>query len=259
MSYHQKTNLFFRLLSQKGIPRLRKKARKLNLHGKGREYEDTAKLLNFFQLWLDDLHPRVKFADGLAIIEKLGHSKRLITMRKEWINEATRQRQGYSDTPRESSFNFTQNEPPNPTGNNTFGSDMRDSTAMEQDNDLFVDEGNNGNLSANVLLPTNEHEEDDDLDALLAEPSMQDLSINNTHMPRNKDTDMPLADRNTNSAPPRQQPSTRADEPPEDDLDALLAEEDEMLSSLKNKGNQQQQPAPDDFEDDWEAMREFGM
>lgn len=259
MSYHQTNTSTPRLLSQKGIPRLRKKARKLNLHGKGREYEDTAKLLNFFQLWLDDLHPRVKFADGLAIIEKLGHSKRLITMRKEWINEATRQRQGYSDTPREESgFNFTQNEPSNATGNHTFTSGMRDSTAMEQDNDLFVDQGNNGNLSPNVLLPTNEHEEDDDLDALLAEPSMQDLSINNTHMPRNEDTDMPLAERNTNSAPPRQPPSTRADEPPEDDLDALLAEEDEMLSSLKNKGNQHQ-PAPDDFEDDWEAMREFGM
>ena len=46
-----------------------------------------ARLLNAYQLWLDDLYPRAKFADGLAIIEKLGHTKRLQTMRREWINE----------------------------------------------------------------------------------------------------------------------------------------------------------------------------
>ena len=43
--------------------------------------------MNFYQLWLDDLFPRAKFADGLSIIEKLGHSKRLQTMRREWIDE----------------------------------------------------------------------------------------------------------------------------------------------------------------------------
>ena len=40
-----------------------------------------------YQLWLDDLYPRAKFADGLAMIEKLGHTKRMQTMRREWINE----------------------------------------------------------------------------------------------------------------------------------------------------------------------------
>lgn len=46
-----------------------------------------ARLLNVYQLWLDDLYPRAKFADALAIIEKLGHTKRMQTMRREWINE----------------------------------------------------------------------------------------------------------------------------------------------------------------------------
>ena len=46
-----------------------------------------ARLLNVYQLWLDDLYPRAKFADGLAMIEKVGHTKRMQTMRKEWINE----------------------------------------------------------------------------------------------------------------------------------------------------------------------------
>lgn len=51
------------------------------------QYSDVARLLNVYQLWLDDLYPRAKFADGLAIIEKLGHTKRMQTMRREWINE----------------------------------------------------------------------------------------------------------------------------------------------------------------------------
>ena len=51
------------------------------------QFSDVARLLNMYQLWLDDLYPRAKFADALAIIEKLGHSKRMQIMRKEWINE----------------------------------------------------------------------------------------------------------------------------------------------------------------------------
>jgi replication fork protection complex subunit Csm3/Swi3 len=77
-----------RLLSQAGIPKLRRSAKeKLRFKGKGHEYTDAARLLNFYQLWLDDLYPRAKFSDGLAIIEKLGHLKRMQVMRKEWIDE----------------------------------------------------------------------------------------------------------------------------------------------------------------------------
>ncbi|KAJ5128445.1 hypothetical protein N7448_002164 [Penicillium atrosanguineum] len=77
-----------RLLSQPGIPKLRRTAKqKLRFKGKGHEFSDAARLLNFYQLWLDDLFPRAKFADGLTMIEKLGHSKRIQTMRREWIEE----------------------------------------------------------------------------------------------------------------------------------------------------------------------------
>jgi len=47
----------------------------------------VARLLQHYQLWLDELYPRAKFADGLVMIEKLGHKKRLQTMRREWIDE----------------------------------------------------------------------------------------------------------------------------------------------------------------------------
>ncbi|PLN81183.1 replication fork protection component Swi3-domain-containing protein [Aspergillus taichungensis] len=87
-----------KLLSQAGIPKLRFKAqRKLHFKGKGHEFSDAARLLNFYQLWLDDLFPRAKFADGLAMIEKLGHSKRLRTMRREWIEEERPKTQSADD------------------------------------------------------------------------------------------------------------------------------------------------------------------
>ncbi|KAJ4994081.1 chromosome segregation in meiosis protein 3 [Stagonosporopsis vannaccii] len=78
-----------RLRSEAGIPRLRKisKAR-LRFKGKGHEYGDIARMLNMYQLWLDDLYPRAKFADALAIIEKVGHTKRMQVDRKSWLDEA---------------------------------------------------------------------------------------------------------------------------------------------------------------------------
>lgn len=42
-----------------------------------------------YQMWLDDLYPRAKFRDGLSLIERVGHTKRLQVMRKTWI-QATR-------------------------------------------------------------------------------------------------------------------------------------------------------------------------
>ncbi|CAO2647963.1 Nn.00g088850.m01.CDS01 [Neocucurbitaria sp. VM-36] len=77
-----------RLLSDPGIPRLRKISKeRLRFKGKGHEYGDITRMLNMYQLWLDDLYPRAKFADALAIVEKVGHTKRMQIMRKDWIDE----------------------------------------------------------------------------------------------------------------------------------------------------------------------------
>ena len=46
-----------------------------------------ARLLSFYQLWLDDLFPKAKFLDALVMIERAGHKKTMHTMRTEWINE----------------------------------------------------------------------------------------------------------------------------------------------------------------------------
>lgn len=76
-----------RLLSEKGIPRLRRKARDLKFKGKGHEFSDAARLLSFYQLWFDDLFPKAKFLDAAAMAEKAGHKKYMRMKRMEWIDE----------------------------------------------------------------------------------------------------------------------------------------------------------------------------
>ncbi|KAI3400785.1 hypothetical protein diail_1994 [Diaporthe ilicicola] len=76
-----------RLLSEKGIPALRKRAGKLRLKGKGHEWGDALRLMSFYQEWLDDLFPKAKFLDALAMVEKAGHNKTMQEMRVDWINE----------------------------------------------------------------------------------------------------------------------------------------------------------------------------
>ncbi|USP74014.1 Chromosome segregation in meiosis protein 3 [Curvularia clavata] len=91
-----------RLLSDPGIPRLRKISKdRLRFKGKGHEYGDIARMLNMYQLWLDDLYPRAKFADALAIVEKVGHTKRMQIMRKDWIDEGKPRRAAEPDSEEE--------------------------------------------------------------------------------------------------------------------------------------------------------------
>lgn len=51
------------------------------------KWGDASRLLSFYQGWLDDLFPKAKFLDALAMVEKAGHNKQLQRMRVEWINE----------------------------------------------------------------------------------------------------------------------------------------------------------------------------
>ena len=82
-----------RLLSDPGIPKIRALLRsgqlkkKLRLKGKGHEFTDAARLLNYYQLWLDNLYPRAKFADAIQMAEKAGHTKKMQMYRKSWIDE----------------------------------------------------------------------------------------------------------------------------------------------------------------------------
>ncbi|EFX05138.1 replication fork protection component [Grosmannia clavigera kw1407] len=86
-----------RILSAKGIPALRQRARNLKLKGKGHEFADASRLLSMYQLWLDDLFPKARFGDALAMVEKEGHKASMHKMRMEWINESKPRDHGDSD------------------------------------------------------------------------------------------------------------------------------------------------------------------
>lgn len=82
-----------KLLSEPGLPKIRNVLRtgelkgKLRWKGKGHEFSDTARLLNFYQMWLDSLYPRAKFMDAVQMVEKAGHTKKMQMYRKSWIDE----------------------------------------------------------------------------------------------------------------------------------------------------------------------------
>ncbi|KAJ5580122.1 uncharacterized protein N7459_006107 [Penicillium hispanicum] len=164
-----------RLLSQPGIPKLRRTAKQnLRLKGKGHEFADAARLLNFYQLWLDDLFPRAKFADGLTIIEKLGHTKRMQTMRREWIDDEKRRVFDHLETPREVLENRdlpTRLSSKQIAGEVVVPRENIDTRPLQNeadttDKDLFMPESKG---MTRPLLPSHPEPDDDDLDDLLRE------------------------------------------------------------------------------------------
>ncbi|KIV84561.1 hypothetical protein PV11_00334 [Exophiala sideris] len=236
-----------RLLSAPGIPKLRALARsaniskKLRLKGKGYEFNDVAKLLNYYQLWLDNLYPRAKFADGLQLVEKVGHSKRMQVMRKEWIDEG---KPGYIREKLRQKEEEKEKEIDDLYAGDAHASKDATSTVQlnEEDDSLFVPDARGANkTSANEdALP-----EDDELDALLAEQDNTVRAPQQTSKPAQDldsegedDLDALLAEQETRKAPPpvsSPKPVTKSqrssfdeedDDEDMDDLDALLAEQD---------------------------------
>ncbi|KAH7400684.1 chromosome segregation in meiosis protein 3 [Phaeosphaeria sp. MPI-PUGE-AT-0046c] len=146
-----------RLCSEAGIPRLQRISKeRLRFKGKGHEYGDVARMLNMYQLWLDDLYPRAKFADALAIIEKVGHAKNMQMRRKDWINEG---KPGRTAEPDEEAADIELDERPPPTRN------TEDTDGIDQATGAPV-----GRPDDTERSPERDADPDDDeLDALLAE------------------------------------------------------------------------------------------
>ncbi|KIW32217.1 uncharacterized protein PV07_03777 [Cladophialophora immunda] len=254
-----------RLLSAPGIPKLRADARsgkfskKLRLKGKGHEFSDVARLLNHYQLWLDNLYPRAKFADGLQLIEKVGHSRRMQVMRKEWIDEG---KPGYirDREAKETAENEKEADKENDDlfARDHAGADNADQEAANagvgaEDDSLFVPDLHHNkanNKNDDGMLP-----DDDDLDALLAEQetriTTRPLAVSNPAEDNDSegddDLDALLAEQELRRAPPQPPPSQHAatfapklkpspfggndsdDDDEMDDLDALLAEQEARM------------------------------
>lgn len=143
--------------------------------------------MNFYQLWLDDLFPRAKFVDGLSIIEKLGHSRRLQTMRREWIDEEKprlptdmfedtlpERSQGSRQTPGNAQIGeplADLDAPDNEDTNTTVRNGPQEKS--RSDEGLFMSDDEGGQQKANRTEP-----EDDDLDLLLREQEDGDSASN---------------------------------------------------------------------------------
>lgn len=200
-----------------------------------------AKLLNTYQLWLDDLYPRAKFADGLAIIEKLGHSKRMQVMRKEWILEGKYARKAAGDAtmPRLSQGpeDRTTGARPSASAANdpaerpaTFEGDLNRPSSIMINPELREADHSQHDVGGDSLFVSDDEQgrddlPEDDLDALLAEDHMK--------------------------------PKARF--PEEDDLDALLAEDEMNVRQSRSEGqpiiaNEAQNHKDRMFDDEMEAM-----
>ncbi|KAL8849302.1 MAG: hypothetical protein Q9221_005712 [Calogaya cf. arnoldii] len=167
-----------RLLSQAGIPKLRRIAKeRFHFKGKGHEYRDLARLLNIYQLWLDDLYPRAKFADGLVMIEKLGHKKRIQTMRREWIHEGKpREKYNEMDATEEAEGSVQPGSDPkhrNTVGDNTDVVESSDKRQILEGSDPNLNDISANDEPETLFLPNDSTNDqppnDDELDALLAE------------------------------------------------------------------------------------------
>ena len=246
-----------RLLSEPGIPKLRALARsgriakKLHFKGKGHEFSDVAKLLSYYQLWLDDLFPRAKFADGLMMVEKVGHSKRMALMRKEWIDEG---KPGYA---RDKALRKEQEEHEKSGDGEEVAAKATDGNTEESD-DIFFADSNQPKEQVNDNQP-----EDDDLDALLAEQaarvSPQKTTRNVIDSEGEDDLDALLAEQDTNRRPLPVWGANGKNEAADgdDDLDALIAEQESRSAAsapARSKPRNTVFDEDDEDEDDLDAL-----
>ncbi|KAI7180730.1 hypothetical protein KC343_g12456 [Hortaea werneckii] len=269
------------LLSHAGIPKLRQTGKKFRFKGKGHEFSDIERLLNMYQLWMDDMYPRAKFRDAVTMVEKVGHSKRMQITRRGWMDATKPHRREDSperledvamgDAADSGLRRADGNRSPDVTGDDVFGGRANDEQQASRQSEQRNGDG----------VP-----EDDDLDALMAEDGDRNRNNSSEQQQRKSkptgpfeedDDDGPDEDEldallagETPAAPvpapqqskQRRGPFEEEDGPDEDELDALMAEE----GSKGDRNAQPQRPPPletrrfhdDEFADEEEAMASMG-
>ncbi|CRK32805.1 Chromosome segregation in meiosis protein 3 like [Verticillium longisporum] len=212
-----------RLLSEDGIPKLRRRAADLKLKGKGHEFSDAARLLTFYQFWLDDLFPKAKFLDGLAMVEKAGHKRTLQSKRIEWIDELK---------PRASAAaaDDEDEEPPADDGPLQHGDDTGDEAMAQRNGHAGTTAAATANTRPKTPMALDEDDVPDEADLYGATPKRP--AAGTTSVPRPADPD------------------------DEDDLEALMAEA-EAETGPGREPEKKVAPAVNDYEDDEAAMAEM--
>lgn len=264
-----------RLLSDAGVPKLRKIAKtKLKFKGKGHEFSDISRLLNTYQLWLDDLYPRAKFRDALSMVEKLGHSKRMQVTRRAWVD-------GTKPSRREASVERLGDV--EMSGALKGGANGDAPRAGSEVGDIFGERRQEGSTGG-AERQQEDMPEDDELEALMSKsaPSTPHTTSRQQHKPRapfeeDDDTEPDedeldaLMAEDAQVAPQastveQRRPRGPFEEedagPDEDELDALMAEEphggDKPSGHVPKDQAGQDAGSQDDFVDDEEAMASMG-
>lgn len=229
------------LQSGNGLPKLRKITKsRLKFRGKGYEFADMERMLSMYQLWLDELYPRAKFRDGLAMVEKLGHGKRMQVMRRAWLDGTKPSADVREPSPEvevggEDAV-MTGLLPKEGRRSGIFDDDSEDEEA-----ELAV-RRNNAPADNAPVQDAYDAPDDDELDALMAD---------NAAVPK------PVQ-----AAPQRRKgPFDDDEDEDDDDLDALLAEQS---GPVPGQTIPPQPPAndprkEDDFADEEEAMADMDM
>lgn len=211
------------------------------------QFSDAARLLSFYQYWLDDLFPKAKFLDALAMVEKAGHKRVLTSKRAAWIDEGKPRSSVMADDedipPEVEAEASTTTAPPDsearpktpaPAATTTITVD----DVPDDDDDIY---GATPIRTKPVSVPIRsamEPDDDDDLDALMAEA----------------EADSRRAPMQNGKPGPSNTP-----EEDDDDLDALMAEADADLQRHSKCKTAEKPSAPqDDFADDEAAMAEMG-
>ncbi|KAK5082331.1 chromosome segregation in meiosis- protein [Lithohypha guttulata] len=212
-----------RLLSEPGLPKLRTQIRsgqmkrKLRLKGKGHEFDDVAKLLNFYQNWLDGLYPRAKFADALQLVERAGHTKKLQMYRKSWIDES------------------------------------KPGHIMREDMAKAVDEQDRSERSALEAQQLDTREvsgqsiEEEQISMFFGDAGEDDIEPGG---PDDDELDMLLAQDQQPNHVQSKRVAENVDSEGEDDLDALLAQEASRKPTSSNNAEKQTEEEDDDDDDD---------
>jgi len=220
------------------------------------QFSDAARLLSFYQEWLDDLFPKATFLDALAMVEKTGHKTVIKTERMKWIDEGKPKSSIEDDDDL-----FGDREPPAPKEPTRAAPIFEKSRAGRAttpgNNDLFGDDIYGATPRASTTGPSRQVEDvpdDDDLDALMAEaegssgprssiPAFGSIfggglakrPLKPTNEPDDEDIEALLAEAEAQRAPPKPvslfgnpkaKPATRAtdlEDDDEDDMDALMA------------------------------------
>lgn len=247
------------------------------------QWSDAHRLLSFYQEWLDDLFPKAKFIDALAMVEKAGHNKTLRNLRVDWINEgrpkATVVEDGGDaepDTEQQDAPKQAERVVP------TFEASGRPRTP-ELDDLFGGDNIYNATPQAETRKSDGGEPDEDELDALMAMEDAGDApaktssggyqSIFGDGKPKapepppadddDDDLDALMAEAEAEKTSDQKvvpaAPKTRADD--EDDLDALMAEEEAHTAAEERTipvgskaASKEKMP---DFDDEEEAMAEM--